>query len=98
MPQLHTLASLAEVTASAWDALFDGTQPFLTHAFLSSLEDSGSVSASTGWQPAHQVLKDDNGALLAAAPSYIKSHSRGEYVFDTGWADACCRAGIPYYP
>jgi hypothetical protein len=98
MAQLQTLASLSEVTASAWDALFDGAQPFLTHAFLSSLEDSGSVSTATGWQPAHQVLKDDSGTLLAVAPSYIKTHSRGEYVFDTGWADACARAGIAYYP
>lgn len=95
---LRTLASLSEVAASAWDGLFDGSQPFLTHAFLSSLEDSGSVSADTGWQPAHQLLQGADGRLLAAAPSYLKSHSRGEYVFDSGWADACARAGIGYYP
>lgn len=93
-----SLASINEVTADEWDALFAESQPFLTHAFLSSLEDSGSVSAATGWQPAHQVLRADDGGLLAAAPSYIKSHSRGEYVFDSGWADACYRAGIAYYP
>ncbi len=96
--QLRTLASLREIAASDWDALFDGSQPFLQHGFLSSLEDSGSVSAAVGWQPAHQLLIGDDGVPLAAAPSYIKSHSRGEYVFDSGWADACHRAGITYYP
>lgn len=94
----ETLSRLSEISASDWNALFDDRQPFLRHGFLSSLEDSGSVSANTGWQPAHQVLRDAQGRLLAGAPSYIKSHSRGEYVFDSGWADACHRAGIAYYP
>ncbi|XHO73399.1 hypothetical protein BCC0238_002896 [Burkholderia gladioli] len=31
-------------------------------------------------------------------PLYLKSHSRGEYVFDHAWADAFARNGIEYYP
>lgn len=31
-------------------------------------------------------------------PLYLKSHSRGEYVFDHAWADAYERAGGQYYP
>ena len=79
-----------------WDALATG-DPFLSHAFLSALEDSGSVGAGTGWTPA-PILIEEEGRLAAAAPAYLKSHSQGEYVFDHGWADAWERAGGAYYP
>ena len=79
-----------------WDALATG-DPFLSHAFLSALEDSGSVGAGTGWTPA-PILIEGEGGLAAAAPAYLKSHSQGEYVFDHGWADAWERAGGAYYP
>ncbi len=72
--------------------------PFVSHEFLSSLEESGSVGARTGWQPRHLLAEDPNGMLLGAAPCYVKSHSRGEYVFDHGWAEAFERAGGDYYP
>jgi len=72
--------------------------PFVCHAFLSSLERSGSVDGRTGWQPRHLLAEDTIGTLLGAAPCYVKSHSRGEYVFDYGWADAFGRAGGDYYP
>lgn len=72
--------------------------PFVSHAFLSSLEDSGSVTAQTGWLPRHIVLRAPDGALEGAMPAYIKSHSMGEYVFDHAWADAFERAGGRYYP
>ncbi len=72
--------------------------PFVSHAFLSSLEDSGSVTAKTGWLPRHIVLRGPDGALEGALPAYIKSHSMGEYVFDHAWADAYERAGGQYYP
>ncbi|MCP3749448.1 GNAT family N-acetyltransferase [Pseudomonas sp. SBB6] len=97
MPKL-ILQHLAELTPATWDALVPQEQPFLRHAFLSSLEDSGSVSRHTGWSPAHQLLTDSAGQLRAALPAYVKTHSFGEYVFDHGWADACERAGIAYYP
>ncbi|WP_205895773.1 GNAT family N-acetyltransferase [Pseudomonas leptonychotis] len=90
--------SIHEIAASQWDGLLTAAQPFLRHGFLSALEDSGSVGGRTGWQPAHAALLGEPGQLLAAMPGYMKSHSYGEYVFDHGWADACHRAGIDYYP
>lgn len=72
--------------------------PFLSHDFLSLLEDSGCVSPRTGWLPQHLLLHDEAGLLLGAVPAYLKNHSMGEYVFDHGWADAFERAGGAYYP
>ncbi|MFO1116857.1 MAG: GNAT family N-acetyltransferase [Beijerinckiaceae bacterium] len=72
--------------------------PFLTHAFLSSLEESGSATPKTGWGGAHMLLEDSDGRLLGAVPAWLKSHSQGEYVFDHAWADAYERAGGDYYP
>ncbi|HTP94007.1 MAG TPA: GNAT family N-acetyltransferase [Xanthobacteraceae bacterium] len=72
--------------------------PFISHGFLSALEQSKSVGERTGWRVQHVLVKGPDGALLAAAPSYAKSHSRGEYVFDRGWAEAYERAGGRYYP
>jgi len=87
---------IASVEAARWDALAGG-DPFLSHAFLSALEGSGSVGLSTGWSPA-PILIEDDGGLVAAAPAYLKGHSQGEYVFDHGWAEAWQRAGGQYYP
>lgn len=92
------LASLSEIEPSAWDALLGSDQPFQQHAFLSALEDSGSLAPSSGWAPAHRLLQGERGELLAILPAYLKRHSYGEYVFDQGWAQACRRAGIAYYP
>jgi hypothetical protein len=90
-------SGVSGLNADAWDRL--GTDdPFLSHAFLSALEDSGSVGPGTGWTPAPILVEDDAGHLVAAAPAYLKSHSQGEYVFDHGWADAWERAGGQYYP
>jgi len=72
--------------------------PFISHDFLSALEESGSVGGRSGWQAQHLVVKTAGGAALATAPCYVKSHSRGEYVFDRGWAEAYERAGGDYYP
>ncbi len=95
---IQTLSRLADLNPASWDALLPSAQPFVRHAFLSALEDSGSVGAGTGWQPEHRLLRDARGELLAALPLYRKRHSYGEYVFDWAWADACQRAGIAYYP
>jgi predicted N-acyltransferase len=89
--------SLSAVAAAHWDALVTDDQPFLRHAFLSSLEDSGSLGSRSGWRAEH-VVHYENGQLVAALPAYRKWHSYGEYVFDHAWADACRRAGIAYYP
>src|SRR5262249_19797651 len=72
--------------------------PFISHDFLSALELSGSVRARVGWQPMHLLAQEPNGALMGAVLCYVKSHSRGEYVFDHGWAEAYERAGGSYYP
>jgi predicted N-acyltransferase len=89
-------SGVAGLNSRAWDRLA-GTDPFVSHAFLSSLEDSGSVGPSTGWSLAPIVIEEE-GALRAAAPAYLKSHSQGEYVFDHGWAEAWQSAGGAYYP
>ena len=90
-------SGVSGLNAHAWDRLSDG-DPFLTHAFLSALEDSGSVGPGTGWTPAPILVEDECDRLVAAAPAYLKVHSQGEYVFDHGWADAWQRAGGEYYP
>ena len=84
--------------AAEWDALTDGGNPFVSHAFLTALEDSGSVGGRTGWSPAPLAILGEDGQLAAALPAYIKTHSQGEYVFDQSWADAWHRAGGHYYP
>lgn len=72
--------------------------PFVSHEFLSALEESVSVGGRTGWQPSHLLAENATGDLLGAAPCYVKTHSRGEYVFDHSWAEAFERAGGDYYP
>ena len=94
----RTVARIAEVDADAWDACAGGDNPFVSHAFLDSLEQSGSCGAETGWLPQHLLLEDSSGKLVGAMPLYLKNHSQGEYVFDHGWADAFERAGGRYYP
>jgi predicted N-acyltransferase len=89
---------IAEIDAADWDACAGEGNPFVRHAFLSALEDSGSANARTGWLPQHAVLRAEDGRVVAVAPMYAKSHSYGEYVFDHGWANALERAGERYYP
>ena len=88
--------SVGAIAAAAWNALSHG-DPFLSHAFLTALEESGSVGPGTGWSPAPLAVERE-GKLTGAAPAYLKSHSQGEYVFDHAWADAWERAGGRYYP
>jgi predicted N-acyltransferase len=90
--------SISDVPAEHWDACAGPGNPFLSHAFLLSLEESESVCPRTGWLPQHLLYENDQGELLGAAPLYLKGHSHGEYVFDWGWADAFERAGGKYYP
>ena len=90
-------SGVSGLNAHAWDRIA-GSHPFVGHAFLSALEDSGSVGPGTGWTPAPILVEDEGSHLVAAAPAYLKTHSQGEYVFDHGWADAWERAGGAYYP
>ena len=92
-------SAIADVPAKDWDACAAGhPNPCISHAFLLALEESGSATAETGWRPQHLLLEDASGALIGCMPCYLKSHSKGEYVFDHGWADAYMRAGGRYYP
>jgi hypothetical protein len=104
--QVRIAQGLKAVPASAWDACAlsagsgddDPANPFVSHAFLSALEEAGCVGPKAGWSPVHVLVEDEAGTLLGAAPCYLKSHSMGEYVFDHSWADAYTRAGGRYYP
>jgi predicted N-acyltransferase len=91
------ISAISDIPAERWDRLFDGDYPFIRHAFLRALEDSGCVSAETGWHPQHLLLTDGE-TTIAAMPLYLKSHSYGEFVFDWGWAEAYSRHGLKYYP
>ena len=90
-------SGVSGLNAAAWNRLSAG-DPFVSHAFLSALEDSHSVGQGTGWTPAPLLIENEADHLLAATPAYLKTHSQGEYVFDHGWADAWERAGGQYYP
>ncbi len=95
---LRWIHKLAEIPKTAWDALAMPLKtPFLEWDWLHNLETSGSVTASTGWQPSHLTIWRKK-ELIAAAPMYIKGHSYGEFVFDQQWADLAHRLGLRYYP
>jgi len=100
---LSIVETLRDVDAAEWDALLgaepatQARHPFLKHAFLDALIDSGCASADTGWQPQFLLLRH-GGVLAGAMPLFVKSHSYGEYVFDWAWADAYARHGVEYYP
>src|SRR6266853_6027927 len=99
--RVRVLPAIGDIPAAAWDGCAGtGTtaNPFTRHAFLSALEVSKSASARTGWQPQHLVAETVDGRVIGVAPCYLKSHSRGEYVFDRGWAEAYEHAGGSYYP
>ncbi len=111
--KIRIAPSLREIDAAQWDRCANPEayaapdvcalqrerfNPFVTHAFLNALETSHCVGARTGWTPSHVLVEDADGTLVAAAPTYIKAHSMGEYVFDYGWAEAYQRNGLAYYP
>ena len=101
-PVIRVVSRLAEYDAGQWDACANPEtayyNPFVSHAFLTALEESGSACADTGWLPQHLIVETPSGDSLGAMPLYLKSHSQGEYIFDYGWADAFHRAGGRYYP
>lgn len=88
---------LEEIPAEAWDALHDGRNPFVRHAFLDGLERQGCLRPEWGWSPLHLTLWDGD-TLRAAAPGYLKTNSHGEFVFDHAWAHAYARYGQEYFP
>jgi len=95
---IRTLARIADLPAAEWDRCAGTDNPFVSHAFLDALEQSGCVAPRSGWQPVHLVAETADGSVIGCLPLYIKGHSQGEYIFDHGWADAFARAGGQYYP
>ncbi|KAL6650757.1 hypothetical protein ACP70R_009682 [Stipagrostis hirtigluma subsp. patula] len=101
---ISVVSSIMDIPAADWDACAcdpsdpESFNPFLTHAFLSSLEESGSAVKETGWLPFHVVARDENANIIGVVPLYLKSHSRGEFVFDQSWAKAYYSYGLEYYP
>lgn len=93
------VCAASELDAGAWDALLQhaGGSPFMRHAYLAAMEDSGSAAPDTGWGPQFLTLSR-GGRLQAACPLYLKGHSYGEYVFDWAWANAYEQHGLRYYP
>ncbi|MEO1182514.1 MAG: peptidogalycan biosysnthesis protein, partial [Cyanobacteria bacterium J06636_28] len=92
---VNCMADLPQIT---WDQMAQPLKtPFLEWFWLNSMETSGSTVAQAGWLPNHLTVwcKD---TLVAAAPLYLKGHSRGEFVFDHQWADLAEQLGIDYYP
>ncbi len=95
--EIKQITAINQVDSEAWNKLVGDDYPFMRHEFLLALEESGCVSKQTGWQPKH-LLVLDNDTLIAAMPLYLKTHSRGEYVFDNQWAYAYEQNGVRYYP
>jgi predicted N-acyltransferase len=89
--------ALADIPAAQWDALHDGCNPFISHAFLGGLERHRCLRPQFGWTPRHLALWDD-AQLVAAMPAYLKTNSHGEFVFDHAWAHAFARHGLDYFP
>jgi predicted N-acyltransferase len=90
--------AIDELSASEWNRLVDPDTPFLRHEFLAAMERHGCVGTELGWIPRHLAVRDEGGALVAAASCYLKLNSYGELVFDWAWADAYRRSGLRYYP
>jgi predicted N-acyltransferase len=111
---IRIIPSIAEIPAKDWDNCAFcvpnlisqpsenvnpvSYNPFVSHAFLWALEASKSATARTGWMPQHLIAETADKSVVGVVPCYLKSHSRGEYVFDRGWADAYEHAGGSYYP
>ncbi len=95
--ELAVRNGLSAIEPATWDALVGEGSPFLEWGWLASLEESGCVTAATGWLPQHLTLWE-GADLVGVCPLYVKGHSQGEFVFDHGWAEAAHRAHIQYYP
>jgi len=98
---LSVHGSIAEIPPEEWDGLHAhepaAASPFVRHAFLAALEESGAASGRTGWPARHLVLRRGR-TLVAAAPAYRRADSDGDFSRDWEWAAAARRAGIPWYP
>jgi predicted N-acyltransferase len=91
------ISSINDIDAIIWNQLSGIDYPFLRHEFFAALENSGSTTKETGWEP-HHLLINEGDEVIAVMPLFLKYHSYGEYVFDWAWADAFHRHGYEYYP
>jgi hypothetical protein len=96
--QVRVVGKASEIDLADWNACAGPDNPFAQGEFFRALEDSGSATVRTGWQPVHLVADAADGRPAGIMPCYLKTHSQGEYVFDHAWADAWSRAGGDYYP
>jgi predicted N-acyltransferase len=93
---IKIVEAIADIPAAQWNELA-GNNPFLSHAYLCALQQSGCATPNTGWHAQFLTLWQDDH-LVGAMPLYFKTHSYGEFVFDWAWADAYQRHGLRYYP
>lgn len=93
---LKIIEDLAQIAATDWNVLA-GKNPFLSHAYLYALQESGCATAQFGWH-AQFITVWQESRMLGAMPLYVKMNSYGEHVFDFAWADAYHRHGLNYYP
>ena len=90
-------SSISGLGAHEWNALGAASNPFTRYEFLAALEHTQCVGPGTGWEPRYLTLRDAQG-LAAAAATFVKTHSYGEFVFDFAWAKGYERLGRRYYP
>ena len=103
---IRVLDSPMAVNAVQWNALLalqPDASPFMNHAYLAAMHQSGSATPATGWTPFFITVwqtpaEQPEETLVAACALYVKAHSYGEYVFDWAWANAYQQRGLDYYP
>lgn len=96
--EIHVHDSLEAINKHEWNTLNTQDNPFLLYEFLHALEVTGCLGEAHGWYPRYFTVFDDQSRLIAACPTYIKTNSYGEFVFDWSWAEAYEQHRIPYYP
>ena len=100
MPRLSVSSSEAAalIPSSAWERLCPPEHPFLNGIFFRTLEEFDAATPRTGWQANHGVAHDTDGRVIGILPTYIKSHSHGDFLRDWPWAAAYRQLGKAYYP
>ena len=96
--EVRIVDRIATIDAAEWNRLVLPTDaPFVEWEWLAGLEETKCTGGASGWHPVHFTFYR-GGALVAAAPAYVKENSEGEFIYDWSWAEAASRARIPYYP
>ncbi|GAC1608643.1 MAG: hypothetical protein NVS3B3_13610 [Aquirhabdus sp.] len=91
---IEVVESMRHVPDHFW---FSQSTPFMQRVFWLALEESGAVGVEKGWFGQHLMLYQTD-QLVAVLPLFVKTHNRGEYVFDHAWAQAYARHGLDYHP